>query len=112
MRVVRDWRQPPIDIGGWTALIAAGIGNRNPDMIDPLIKNGAEIDAQEDDGMTALMLAASLNENPEVMLRLLKFGANAKLKADLGDTAFDLAAENRHIRGTKAFYKLREATYK
>ena len=52
-------------------------------MIDALIKNGAEIDAQENDGITALMSAASLNQNPEVMLRLLKYGATVKKKVIL-----------------------------
>jgi ankyrin repeat protein len=43
---------------------------------------------------------------------LIKNGANIKMRDDLGQTALDLAAENRYIRGTEAFWKLKEAINK
>jgi len=80
--------------------------------VNTAFKNSADLKATNQEGRTVLMLAASYSQNPEVMLRLLKYGGNVKIKGDLGQTALELAAENRHIRGTAAFGKLKAAMNK
>jgi ankyrin repeat protein len=73
---------------------------------------GADIKGRNTSGWTALMAAALGNQNPDMIDPLIKNGANIKMRDDLGQTALDLAAENRYIKGTEAFWKLKEAINK
>ena len=54
--------------------------NSNPEVIELLLKAGADIEARNGDGETPLMNAAENNENAKVIEALLKAGANAKAK--------------------------------
>jgi len=88
----------------------AAHSNSNPLVISVLLGGGAKIDEQDNDGLTALMLAARANQNPDVISSLVSAGADAKKKDKSGSTAFDYARSNDHLRGTKAFEKLKNAT--
>jgi len=57
-------------------------GNHRPDVVDLLIKHGADIEVTDDDGKTALHAAAS--ECPEVVSVLLNHGAKLDVLDRLG----------------------------
>ncbi|MDB5013345.1 MAG: ankyrin repeat protein [Daejeonella sp.] len=75
---------------GRTALMVACAYWCGNDMVELLIKNGADVNAQSQDGSTPLQLAAA-NEKLDVVLLLLKHGADANKKNMAGKTALDLA---------------------
>lgn len=86
-----------IDDTGMTALlwfIMAG----NVDMVDLLLKEGANIEALDFEGRTPLMwVAANVNRQPQVLefaSRLLKHHAQVHVADYNGDTALILAADN------------------
>jgi ankyrin repeat protein len=96
---------------GWTILILAAGGNKNPDVIRTLLKAGADVNAWgEGDGETALMHAARYNDNPEIVLVLLKAGEDAKAKNNNGERALDCAQGNSNLRDTDALKQLEEAS--
>ena len=59
------------DNSGWTALMWAAEYNSNPEVIDVLLKAGADVNAKDQDGQTALMSAARYNSNPEAVKEAL-----------------------------------------
>ncbi|GHV47953.1 hypothetical protein FACS1894204_11850 [Synergistales bacterium] len=68
--------------------------NSNPEVIELLLKNGADINATSDNGMTILM-AAGLNSHPKnisFISYLLKNGADVNAKDKFGRTALMRAA--------------------
>ena len=93
---------------GSTPLMVAAWFNPNPEVITTLLKAGADINARDKDGGTPLMVAAWFNPNPEVITTLLKAGADAKAKDSEGKTAFDRAQNNEKLKGTDAYWKLKE----
>ena len=95
---------------GETALMLVAQSG-SPQMITALLKAGADIEARSEDGKTALVFAAKCSKNPEVILALLEGGADGSATDDDGMTAFDYAKENQAIKGTDAYWKLKEAQY-
>ncbi len=79
-------------------------------MIAILLKAGADIKAQDNDGWTALTWAAMVNQNSVVIKTLLKAGTDAKAKSNEGRTAFDYAQDNPSLIGTDALRELEEAS--
>ncbi len=74
-------------------------------MYELLLKNGTEIDAQDNKGLSPLMLAGQKGLTDTVRV-LLKAGANAQLRNKNGQTALDLAATDEikqliewHLKG-------------
>ncbi len=59
--------------------------------------------------MTALMDAAIYNPNRLVTMALLEAGADAKMRGPGGKTAFEYAEEHGNLKGTDAYWKLKEA---
>ena len=71
------------DIDGITPLMYAARHNQNPQVIETLIKCGANVNSRDDaDGDTPLMYAARGNENPQVIETLIKYGANVKERTE------------------------------
>lgn len=62
---------------GISVLMSAAANNKNPAVIETLIKQGAKVNAKNNKGGTPLMYAAAHNKNPEVIKTLLKNGADA-----------------------------------
>jgi len=60
---------------------------------------------------TALMFGALHTRNPEVVSSLLAAGANATIQNRDGGRAIDYAGKNPHLKGTKAYWLLNEASY-
>ena len=60
--------------------------------ISDAIKNGANVEAADNDRMTALMYAAGANPNPEVITALIKAGADVNAKDKNGFTPLIYAA--------------------
>lgn len=73
-----------LDNDGWTPLMVAAGGCKNPDVITALLQAGAKTETQNKEGRTALMIAAGGN-SPEIVSALLKGGA--KIEAH-GEQAF------------------------
>jgi ankyrin repeat protein len=74
--------------------------NSNVDMIDLLLKHGANLDRQSNAGRTALMEAVT-REGTLVVRYLLAKGANVNIKAPSGHTALILAAYNGRLEIAK-----------
>ena len=55
--------------------------------IKAAIKNGADVNARDEDGSTALMYAVVLNTNPDVIKALIAAGADINAKDEEGRTA-------------------------
>lgn len=78
--------------GNSSILINAAVNNSNPDIIDLLVKHGANVNAKNDRGATALILAAGRASNPDVLEHLVEQGADINGKLDNGSTALSYAA--------------------
>lgn len=98
------------NVSGLTALIIASVRSRT-DIMNILIKHGADIEARGKYGWTALMWAARFNANPAIIETLIKYGANVKVKDKDGKAALDYAKDNPNIYRTKAYWLLNDKTY-
>jgi len=76
-------------------LIAAK--KRNPELLKPLIENGAEVDGRDENGLTALMWAASMGLEDNVGI-LIQAGANINGKDNSGLTPLMWATIQGHPR--------------
>lgn len=77
---------------GTTALMVA-VTNGPLAAVEPFLRKGVDINAQDSAGSTALMFAAMLGHD-EVVRALLKKGAEAGIKNKNGQTAMDLAKDS------------------
>ena len=80
------------------------------EILQTLIKSGADVDAANMIGMTPLMQAAKGLFTHEILQILLDSGADVAIKDKNGKMALDYAEQNRQLMGTKAYYLLREKT--
>ena len=78
-------------------LKAAQDENTTPQMIQDLIKSGADVNAKDKISRTALMFAAKRNSNVEVIENLINAGADINAKDIDGKSALDYA-QNEEIR--------------
>jgi len=98
------------DAAGWNSLIWAIRGNSNPEILQTLIEHSADINAASDDGFTPLMHAAASSSTLAIMQILLEGGSDVLIKDNNGRTALYHAERNEALRGTEAYYLLREKT--
>ena len=76
-------------------------------IIDSLIKAGADVNAKNDKDKTPLISAAQKG-NAETVNLLLDAGADAKAKDNSGKTAFDYASENEKLKGSDTLKRLEQ----
>lgn len=57
------------------------------------LKNGADINARDNDGDTPLFMAAYGNKNPKVIKTLLEYGADVNIRDDSGKTPLNYAVK-------------------
>ncbi|MFP4572590.1 MAG: ankyrin repeat domain-containing protein [Desulfobacterales bacterium] len=95
---------------GDTALTEAARKNNN-EIVEALIKAGANLDVQSNAGWTALILATKRGA-PRVAKTLLNAGANTGLRDKYGKTALDYAKGNSSIRYSDVYYPLKQETLK
>ena len=74
-----------------TPLTGAAGYSKYPEMIDELIRLGADIHKKVHHHENALMVAARYNNNPGIASALIKHGASIDQKNDSGQTARDIA---------------------
>jgi ankyrin repeat protein len=97
------------DSNGETALLVAGRCWHDPMLFRMLLEAGANVNAQDDRGLTLLIYVAG-SGSPEIIEMLLDAGADAKVIHN-GKTAWDGAQRNEKLKGTKAYEKLKKATF-
>ncbi|MDE2757944.1 MAG: ankyrin repeat domain-containing protein [Acidobacteriota bacterium] len=78
---------------GRTPLHVAAWFNKNPAVIEFLLKAGADLEARDPDGDTPLHLAAWFNDNPAVIEALLKAGADREVRDRFGRIPWDYAQD-------------------
>jgi ankyrin repeat protein len=74
--------------------MTAAQNSGNPEILNALIKAGANVNAKANNGETPLMVAAQYSTNPKVLGSLIKAGADVTAKDVKGKTARDYAEEN------------------
>ncbi|WP_339614809.1 ankyrin repeat domain-containing protein [uncultured Gilvimarinus sp.] len=62
-----------------------------PEVVDLLVKRGANLDATDDDGSTAIMFSVEDNNGSAALLKLLELGANVNHRNKRGQSALDIA---------------------
>jgi uncharacterized protein len=78
----------------WAASYEDDVGIRAAEnVIDLLLKAGAEVDARDDRGRTALMMAVEL-DHAEVVDMLIRSGADRNLRDKAGKSAFDFSTSD------------------
>jgi len=87
-----------------TPLTGAAGYSKHPEIIDQLIKLGADVNQKVHNEETALMIAARYNENPGIATMLVKNGAKLNDKNRQGKTAIDLA---KRIKNTTVVNELK-----
>jgi ankyrin repeat protein len=85
---------------GWTPLMAAVL-THDAGLVQTLLKNAPDVNAQGIHGWTALHFAARENQ-PEIVTALLKAGASKKIKDEWGRTPKNVAYENETKGSLKA----------
>jgi ankyrin repeat protein len=98
-----------LDMDGWTPLNSA-VAVGTPDKIAALVTAGADVEARNKNGMTPLHIAAGLGI-PDTIAALLEAGASGSVKDKLGKTAFYYAESNDKVKGTAAYWALKDAQY-
>lgn len=116
--------------------ITGALHNKDTEYMNTLIKAGADVNAQNDDGQTALMLGArsiidnaKVNDlieagadinaqdnngktalmyacNPKVLNALIDAGADVNARDSEGKMAIDYARESKYLKGTDALKRL------
>ncbi|CAE7427820.1 ANKRD50 [Symbiodinium sp. CCMP2592] len=91
---------------GKTALICTALENGHLEVVEALLKAGAQTEARDENGGTALITAASkLSSNLKVVEALVKAGAQLDARSDNGFTALMSAAEIGHVKVVEALVK-------
>jgi ankyrin repeat protein len=78
-----------VNIPDWSPLMYAAYNGHAP-VVNYLLENGAEVNAQASNGFTAL-IAAAKGGYENIVITLLKRGAKPNLVTDRGETAMDFA---------------------
>ncbi len=84
---------------------------KKPEIINILLKAGADVHARDRYKQTPLHLAASYTHSSDIIMLLLKAGADAKARARFWRTPFSSAKINKHIKDTEAYWALHDARF-
>ena len=93
------------DQRGNTPLHWAAWANKNPAVVDTLVKVGADPNARDKDDETPLHGAAWANKNPAVAAALLKAGADPNARNKKGRTPLNLAVRYKNSPAVAALLK-------
>ncbi|KAL0263881.1 UNVERIFIED_CONTAM: hypothetical protein PYX00_011182 [Menopon gallinae] len=86
-------------------MIALALNGNNLELIDYLLKKGANLNYSDPHKVTPLMVALKSSTNPKVIELLLKNGANPKVKDDLGISAADILKSNSKLAKNPSLLK-------
>lgn len=84
----------------------------NPEIIELLVTNGVDINAQTSKNETALLIAARKTKNPEIIETLIRLGADIKVRDNNGKMVLDYAKKNPNLKNTKTYQKLKDLYFK
>jgi ankyrin repeat protein len=90
-----------------TPLMYTAAHSSRPEIIQMLLKAGAQLETRSRAGSTPLMFAASFSKSPEIVQALLDKGADPLARCKDGKKAIDYAKKNKNLVGTKAYLNLR-----
>ena len=90
---------------GATVLHMAALRSGNPEVIEALVRAGADLEARNRRGQTALHVAAM--RNGAAFEKLLELGADPAALDDEGRTPMDYARENDGLQGLEEVMRLR-----
>ncbi|KAJ7384854.1 Ankyrin repeat, SAM and basic leucine zipper [Desmophyllum pertusum] len=97
------------DVQGKTALhVACGIKDENLEIIELLVKHGADIDIRDGDGFTSLQIAAIFGKM-QIVKKLVELKADVNLAAMDGKDAADLAQLNEETE-IEQYLKLKRSS--
>jgi ankyrin repeat protein len=82
-----------------------------PEIVTLLLERGADIEARDDGGNTPLMVAAEQSSTPAILTLLLEKGADPLAEDKYGRRAIDIVQWNDDLKGTEAYWKLRDRTF-
>ena len=94
------------DDKGWTALMIA-VRNRNTEMVELLLQNGADVGQKDEEGNTALIFAA-VQDKKEIVEMLIERGANLDDKGSLNLTPLGWAKRNFYNENVEILKKASE----
>lgn len=99
------------DVQGKTPLhVACDVKNENPEIIELLVKHGADIDTRDGDGFTSLQIAA-IRGKMKLVKKLVQLKADVNLATMDGRDAADLAQLNEETE-IEEFLKLKRSSLK
>ena len=97
------------DLQGKTPLhVACEMKNENPEVVELLVKHGADIDTRDGDGFTSLQIAA-IRGKVNLVKKLVELKADVNLTTSDGQDAADLAQLNEETE-IEEFLKLKRSS--
>lgn len=98
---------------GMTPLHLAAIHTqlRSSAVVKLLLNRGANIEARDEEGHAPLHWAVKRSVDTRTIDALIAGGANTTARDKDGKTPFDYAKENKHLKGSDAYWRLNDAQF-
>ena len=94
-----------------TPLMYAASDTNDSDIVEMLIKAGADVNGVDSNGKTPLMYAVSNAKTVDCVYSLLEAGANPKARDVYNRCAVDYIDEGNPLYGTNIYWRLWDASF-